>query len=266
MAKLLAIDMDGTCLTDRKKISEKTMQALKKAWENGVIVVPTTGRAIDCLPRQLLNQGFFRYVISSNGARVYDTWEQKTLYKSLIPLKNAVNLLLEGKKRGLGLTARVENQTVVEGAMLNLKARLIYKKDTLNTIKTNDIIGVLKQMNCSVEEVQLFFFNKRKKALTKELVGNNLNYSASYGKIYVEIYSENASKGVALSTLAGILGIDKVDVISIGNGENDLTMFEQSGLKIAVENAVPMLKQKADVIVASNNNDGVAEAIEKYCL
>lgn len=263
MKKLLAIDMDGTLLTDSKKITEKTMLALKKAADSGIVIVPTTGRSLDCLPRKLIGQDFYRYVITSNGARLYDMKEKKTLYASLIPQKNAINLLLEGKKRGLGLTAHVENQNIVEGFSLNLKGRLIYKKDTSDTIKTKDIIQTVKEKNGDVEEVQFFFFKEQKKWWAKDIVQKNKDYTASFGGTYVEMYNKDTSKGVALAKLAEILGFTKEDIICIGNGENDLTMFEQAGLKIAVANADPGLKSKADWVVASNQKDGVAEAIEK---
>lgn len=263
MKKLLAVDMDGTCLTDRKKITETTMLALKKAADNGIVIVPTTGRALDSLPRQLIGQPFYRYVITSNGARLYDVQEKKTLYSSLIPQKNAISILLDAKKHGLGRTAHVENQNIVEGDMLNLKGRLVYKKDTKETVKTKDIIQTIKEKNGDVEEVQLFFFNEKKKWWAKDIVHKNKNYTASFGKDYVEIYNGETSKGIALAKLAKILGFTKDDIICIGNGENDLTMFEQSGLKIAVANADPSLKPKADWVVSSNNKDGVAEAIEK---
>lgn len=117
-----------------------------------------------------------------------------------------------------------------------------------------------------MEEIQFFFFNENEEKSTKNIVKNNKDVSASFGRIYVEMYSKDTSKGVALRALVDILGISQKEIMSIGNGENDLTMFEESGVKIAVENAEPCLKAKADLIVASNNDDGVAEAIEKFCL
>lgn len=265
MVKLLAVDMDGTCLTDKKKISERTMSALKQAANNGIIVVPITGRSLDCLPRQLINETFYCYVVLSNGARIFDVQNKKTLYSALIPQKNAISLLLEGKKCGLGLTAHVDNQNIVEGFMLNLKGRLIYKKDTADAIKTKNIVETVKAINGDVEEIQFFFFNEKAAQSARYIVKAN-NFTASFGRFYVEVYSKDTSKGIALRTLADILGISKNEIMSIGNGENDLTMFEESGTKIAVENAEPCLKAKADFVVASNNADGVAEAIEKFCL
>ena len=110
------------------------------------------------------------------------------------------------------------------------------------------------------------FFNEKAEKRTRRIVKENPAFSASFGRAYVEMYSKETSKGIAMRTLADILGISKSEIMSIGNGENDLTMFEESGVKIAVENAEDCLKAKADFVVASNNADGVAEAIEKFCL
>ena len=89
---------------------------------------------------------------------------------------------------------------------------------------------------------------------------------AAYTGIYAEIFSKEASKGRALAALAEKLGIEKQEIACIGDGENDLSMFEASGLKIAMGNAVSGLKEQADYITATNNRDGVAEAVYKKIL
>lgn len=263
MKKLLAIDMDGTCLTDKKKITDKTLNALKEAARNGIAVVPTTGRSLDSLPRQLLKEDFFRYAITSNGARVYDAKEGKTLFASLVPKQEALSLLSEAKNKKLGLTAHVENQNIVEGFWLNLKGRLIYKKDTENSIKTKNILQTVENLSGDAEEIQFFFFNAKQKEAARNIVARHPDYASSFGRIYVEIYRKDVSKGAAIKKLAEWLGIEKRDVACVGNAENDLTMFDASNLKIAVGNADEDLKNKADLIVATNNDDGVAEAVEK---
>lgn len=113
-----------------------------------------------------------------------------------------------------------------------------------------------------MEEIQFFFFNEKLSQSARYIVETNNNSTASFGHFYVEVYSNDTSKGIALRALANILGISKNEIISIGNGEKDLTMFEESGIKVAVENVEASLKAKADLIVPSNNNDGVVEAIE----
>ena len=263
MIKLLAIDMDGTCLNNRKKITEKTMTALKAAADKSILVIPATGRSLDSLPHQLKEETFYRYVITSNGARVTDVKENKTLFSALIPLQDAIKILSEGKQRKLGLTAHAENKNVVEGAPLALKGKLVYGKDTKDSKVTNDITLYLKEKKADVEEVQLFFFSERNRWWAKDIAAKNKGYTSAFGENYVEFCSSETSKGIALAYLAEQLGIEKEEIACIGDGENDLTMFENSGLKIAVGNADVALQAKADLVVATNKKDGVAEAIEK---
>jgi len=82
----------------------------------------------------------------------------------------------------------------------------------------------------------------------------------------VEIFAKNTSKGTALNALASRLGIAKEEIACIGDSANDLPMFEAAGLKIAMGNAVPELKKKADIVAYSNHIDGAAKAIEQYIL
>ena len=89
---------------------------------------------------------------------------------------------------------------------------------------------------------------------------------AAYTGIYAEVYSREASKGNALAALAGHLGIRQEETACIGDGENDLSMFASSGLKIAMGNAVESLKVQADHVTDPNNRDGAARAIERYIL
>ena len=85
--------------------------------------------------------------------------------------------------------------------------------------------------------------------------------SSARTSYYAEIYSSNATKGTALSAVADYLSVSKDEIACIGDGENDITMFQASGLRFAMGNAVPALRSMADVVVSSNNHDGVAEAV-----
>ena len=80
MIKLLAVDMDGTCLDSNGRMNDETLSALKYAAQKGITVVPTTGRNINCLPLKIKNENFYRYVISSNGALVVDLKEDKEIF------------------------------------------------------------------------------------------------------------------------------------------------------------------------------------------
>ena len=93
MIKLLAVDMDGTCLDGRSRMSAENLAALRRAAEAGILVVPTTGRSLSCLPYRLRSEKFFRYVISSNGAQVTDLYTGEDLFQTLIPKRRAMRLV-----------------------------------------------------------------------------------------------------------------------------------------------------------------------------
>ncbi|MCC8067021.1 MAG: HAD-IIB family hydrolase [Clostridiales bacterium] len=128
-------------------------------------------------------------------------------------------------------------------------------QNMLETWQKQSRIPMVTLRNCS-----FIFFPKMQQEIQK-------TFSQSFQiSLHVEIFPKNASKGEALSRLASYLHIQKECIACIGDGENDLGMFRVSGLRFAMGNAVPALKQQADYILPSNREDGVAEAISRYIL
>lgn len=266
MIKLLAIDMDGTCLSDRKCISEENLQALHEAVERGVHVVPTTGRTLTCLPHQIRNQAFFRYVISSNGALLTDTYTGKDLYTAKIPYGTAAAFLRECDREGVGISAHIDRDFVIQGHGLRLLGKLNFGKDAAFTRCSPDIAGMIQENQSDVEEIQLFYFTDEMREKTKELLFERKDFLKAFSDCYVELYAPNASKGTALAALAQHMGIAREEIACIGDAENDLPMFETAGLRMAMGNGIPALKEKADVVLPSNNEHGVAVAIRQFIL
>lgn len=90
--KLIAFDLDGTLLDDDKHLPPENLSALRAAYEQGIFLVPATGRILKALPEELLEPGLFRYFIFANGALVYDLQEQRALYQARIDPELAVRL------------------------------------------------------------------------------------------------------------------------------------------------------------------------------
>ena len=107
--KLLALDMDGTCLNSYSKISPTTMDALYLARTSGIEIDPTTGRALSCIPHQLRKTGLFRYVISSNGAVAVDLKERKTLFRALMPYEAAATIIESCQGPDLKMAAHIRS-------------------------------------------------------------------------------------------------------------------------------------------------------------
>ncbi len=267
MIKLLAIDMDGTCLNDKKLISDVTMQALLEASEAGIMVVPTTGRALTCLPHQIQDQAFYRYVISSNGAVVTDTLTGETIYEAKIPYRKAADFLRQCDENiKVGISAHVDHKFILQGHWLRMLGRLSYGKDAEYSEYSGNLAERIEKEKSDVEEIQLFYFSDTEEQQLKELLSKDDFCLKAFSAHYVEMYDRKASKGKALAALAEYLKIPKENIACIGDEENDLSMFDAAGMKFAMGNATQGLKEKADIVVPTNNEQGVAVAIEKYMM
>ena len=152
------------------------------------------------------------------------------------------------------------------GAFSHYGGTFDIRKDAKGVYCVRDMEEFIRRNDCEVEEFQFYFLLPGAKEKVRAILKDYPSLYAAYTGIYVEVYSEHASKGNALAVLAGHLGIGREEIACIGDGENDLSMFASSGLRIAMGNAVDMLKVQADHITETNRNDGAAKAIEHYIL
>lgn len=263
MKKLLAIDLDDTLLNNKKRIGNETINALKKVKALGYEIVPVTGRAYICLPYELTKENIFRYVVVSNGARIIDTLENKIIYKALVKIDDALKIIEKCDEKKLGITAHIGNDHIVQGRPLYLMGRLIFKKDAKRSKIVKSLKEYAKDRNESLGELQFFFFNEKKKQAMIEITHSISNYDYSYSKFYCEVYSKDATKGKSLTKLENLLGYQKEDIICIGDSENDISMFNASGYKFAMGNAIDELKKLADEVLPSNKDKGVLTALNK---
>lgn len=267
MIRLLALDMDGTCLNGRSRMTEETIRTIRKAADAGIIIVPTSGRPLTCLPYQMTQEkGLYRYTITSNGAQVVDLEEKKTLFRMLMKRERVVQFLRECEELNVVRMTHIQHRYVMEGPLMEVAGRIVYGRDVDGIRRVNDMEAFVEKIHYNIEEVQVYFFSGRTRRKVAEILEGYPEFSSAFGSKYVEIFAKNTSKGTALNALASRLGIAKEEIACIGDSANDLPMFEAAGLKIAMGNAVPELKKKADIVAYSNHIDGAAKAIEQYIL
>lgn len=267
MIRLLALDMDGTCLNGHSRMTEDTIRTLRKAADAGIIVVPATGRPLTCLPYRLTQEkGLYRYTITSNGAQVVDLQEKKTIFRMLMKRERVIEFLKDCEGLNVARMTHIQHRYVMEGPLMEVAGRIVYGKDVAGIRRVNDMETFVEKIHYNIEEVQVYFFSGRTRRKVAEILERYPDFSAAFGSNYVEIFAKNTSKGTALKALASKLGIPKEEIACIGDSANDLPMFEAAGLKIAMGNAVPELKKKADEVAYSNHINGAAKAIEKYIL
>jgi Cof subfamily protein (haloacid dehalogenase superfamily) len=260
--KLLAVDMDGTCLNSQKVLPPETLAALQKAQDNGLIVVPTTGRTLNWLPKGLRNWGGYRYVISSNGAKILDCRENRVLRECGIGHERAVELLEACRGKGLGLTAHIQDDYYLQGLFLLMLGRRSFREDASGFRYARDISRLVQRRKTSVEEVQIFLMKPENRSVVENILRDFPELSVAWDKTYVEIVAPGVSKGAALSALCAHLGIGKEDIACIGDNENDVSMFDAAGLRFAMGNAVPELINRADIVLPTNDEFGVVHAVD----
>lgn len=265
--KIVFIDLDGTLLNDKKRISLKTRRSIKRLVNNGVYVVVTSGRnckyCIDKSRKALAS----KIVISSNGAEIYDYGNRKVFLNSYIEFTKLENVWNYCNKNKIGVIFNA-----ISGVYINkyLIDNYDYKTKLLTSVKE------LKKLDVSQMVISVNNYNKILKAEEYvKKVGLDIAYfSKSYddnsmidNKCSLDAINEGVSKGSAIEKLLEILKIDKKDSICFGDYINDLDMFDACGYKVAMENACDEIKEKADYVTFSNNNNnGVSYFIDKYLL
>lgn len=270
--RLVALDLDGTLFTNQKTITPRTLAALAEALGRGVAVVPATGRPAAGLPDALLALPGLQYALTSNGARVWDLAQNAPVAEFLMQKAQAeaalrvlegydcvTDLFVQGRRMSIASQlARMER--IISPAML------AYMRSTRTEVE--DIYGYLAASPILPEKVSVVFAQnaQRTEAWQRlEGLGLGLVLSSSLDK-NLEINAPGVTKGRGLLALAQHLGLAKHQLMACGDSGNDLAMLKAAGLGVAMGNAEPAVKAAAGYITASNEEDGVALAVERFVL
>lgn len=268
--KLMAFDLDETLLNNEKQINEPVKEALYKAYEEGKILVFSTGRNIAEL-RDFRKIEAFRYAVAINGSYIYDLKEDKVLVSNPIPKDSAEKLIEYLKINDIHVGAHSHDYYLDEEVLNNVER--FHIENLYNTLKTNgklipSVIDFYSNNTMELYKVNLYLnSDEEREEVRKELIPFEDEFEIVHSVGYtLELSKKGINKGNGLKYLCDYLGVDIKDTIAIGDSENDLAAIKTAGLGIAMANAQDSVKEAADVIVASNLEDGCKEAIEKYLL
>ncbi|MDD3403383.1 MAG: HAD family hydrolase [Hespellia sp.] len=270
--KMIGLDMDGTVLTTKKELRPYTIDIIKRAIAQNVTVLVATGRPITGIPKEFSEIPGVRYALTANGARIFDTEQHKILYEHLLPLEQACRILDIFDKYdtlqeiyfdGQGYAER-EKLERVEDYLLDSNMAAYIRNTRKPVDNLRDFIGEKKQ---DMDKTQALFadLNDREKALAQIRETENLTVACSQAT-NIEINSPGINKGIGLLKLGEYLGIKREEIMACGDGENDIEMLREVGFGVAVKNAESGVKAVADYITGSNDDEGVAKAIEKFVL
>lgn len=266
--KLIALDLDGTVLTDSNTLSDRVKRSLERAIQSGIEVVAASGRPYGSMPKNVLGIKGLNYSITSNGAAVHDN-SGRRIHSTLVSENDVISLLKITEEYDLIFEAYVKGLTYTDSR---------YTSNPLKYGCSEAYVDYVKASHGHIDNMREFIYNHRKELDSIEIICTNAKkrahirqlaedsksgfYITSSSENFIEFMDKSATKGNAVNWLCNYLDVKTENTCACGNADNDADMIEQSGFGAAVENASKLCLDCADIIVPSNNNDGVARLIE----
>lgn len=284
MIKLVACDLDGTLFNSNMEVSEENVRAIHKAQKSGIEFLIATGRAPKQSRAIIRNSNLKTGFINLNGALVFDT-NDNLIVKHALPTakaKKIVDILHQNHFYFEIITANHTYSESIEKRIANfahslaiLNPNITFKqavaisagsKAILNMVHVNSFKKLLADPK--IEVMKIIAFDSRgyeafidvKKDISK--LGDPAITSSSAANI--EINDVNAQKGIALLDYAKKKGIKREEIAAIGDNLNDESMIREAGTGVAMGNAVSAIKKLAQVQTKSNNDNGVANILNKF--
>lgn len=268
--KLITCDLDGTLVRDDMTLSEENIAAIEKIAAKGIYFVPTTGRAYDQVPAALRNSPHIRFIVCSDGAVIYDRAENRQIKTCLD--KELAALVIDTVLQydtfpvfhsgGFGYfdEARHTHDNHVHCGMNAYYQAYFYQHGT----PTKDYHNFCKQLT-ELELASVFFHDDAERdACVGALEATGRITAVAPAPHYMEAYSIDAGKGKAVQKLIALLGLQKEEVIAMGDSRNDASMFREAGLSLAVDNAADDVKALADAVICSNEDHAAPYVLEHY--
>lgn len=288
MYKLAAIDLDGTMLTSYGEVTENTKNIIKEKIQDGKEIIIASGRSIDSIKTIAEEIGSKNYFIAGNGSIVYDIKNDKIIYEKYIQKCKALEIIKMCEENSIFYTVYTKNTIITSSLQYNV---LYYYKENLKKEENKKTsITIVDNIERYVENMKddkvmkiliadntksVFESIMRKIKLVEEVeildVAHMSRKIIKYGTeeipieyFYTEISSNNVDKWYALEFLIDKLGIKKEEVIAIGDNMNDKKMIENAGLGVVMKGSTPVVTKVADFMTFGNNEEGVANAIQKF--
>lgn len=266
--RLLALDLDGTVLRTNNTLSPKVKQAIIKAAESGLEIVVASGRPYTSMPKEILGLGVINYYIASNGAAIYNG-EGKRLRSVMLSESDVLKLLKLTESYDLIWEAFTERGTCTDSRYYNDPTRYGCSEAYIEYVQSSrgssgDMRGYIYEHRKCLDSVEFVATDSGLRAKLWAMIEKNIPsfYVTSSSRNFVEIMDGEATKANALGYICEKLGISPQDTAAAGNADNDVDMINIAGVGAAVKNASKSCLEAADIVVASNDDDGVAELIE----
>lgn len=270
--KLIGLDLDKTTLNSQRKITDRTRKALEEAAEKGIHVVIATGRSFYSMPQDVYSVKGLEFSVNSNGAEIRELKNKNVIYRNCISPEaidqihkflSSKDYLIEVFTDGRAYIEKKEYEDIRDYKR-PFRAR-DYVVETRNPVE--NLMDFMYEHRERIENINIFFGSDQDKneAFEDMQILENVTLTSSMPD-NLEIGGKTTSKASALDFLAQKYNILPEEVMCCGDSLNDSAMLEYAGYKVAMGNACEEIKAIANYHTDSNDEDGVAKAIEHLAL
>lgn len=264
MKKALVLDIDGTLTNSRKEITPATRLAIIGLLKRGQKVILASGRPTPGMRRyvqELELEKYGGYLLSFNGARIVDCHTGEVIYERFLPLSLLPGLYRFAEDKCCGLITYLGNEIISAfppDRYVELTARI-------NGLSVRIVENFLEFVDFGINKCLMTAEPEKAQHLEEELrqqcSGAGICRSNPY---FIEIVPKDVDKAVALAKILPMLGITRENTVCCGDSFNDLPMIKYAGVGVAMGNAQQPVKDAADYVTASNDEDGLLEVIERF--
>ena len=269
--QLAAFDLDGTLLREDRLPSAHTLEVLERVLDRGVEVVVASGRSRRIIPPVLLENPRIRYVISCNGAVLWDLREQRAVMEELVPYEAALAILRKAREydcvreasvEGMMYLSACDSETEIERIFPNMRTRMHTLRSTVP-----DVEDFFASRGVGAEKLLFFYPTREAREPLRRWIEERFDLAlTSSHPLALEVNALGVSKGAALKRLAQTLSIAPEHVFAIGDSENDGEMIAFAGTGVAMGNAEEAVLRLTELVTSDNESDGAALAMEKWIL
>lgn len=263
--KVLVLDIDGTLTNSQKEITDNTRRAIQDAILRGHTVILASGRPTPGMrryERELELDKYGGYLLSFNGARIVECRTGEVIYQKTLPQGLLPGLYQFAGQHHMGLSVCM-GDTVISAFEPD---EYISLEAGINGLPIRVVDNFVEFVDFDMHKCLMTAPGEQAAIYEKELQEQYGQMASIYRSepYYVEVMPRDVTKASSLEKMLPILGVDREHVICCGDGYNDISMIRYAGLGVAMANAQPVVKEAADYITASNDEDGIVQVIHEF--
>lgn len=265
--RVLVLDLDGTLTNSKKEVTEDTKQALAEFQQQGGIIVLASGRptyGIVPVAKQLELEQRGGYILAFNGGHIMDCKTGKCVYRQSLP-KNMIHELYDLSR---DMDTHILTYQGADVITEHPDDPYVQKEAAINHMPVKHVDDFVAHVDFPVTKCLMVGEPDYMAVVEKKVQQRVQDRISAYRSepFFLELVPTGIDKASCMQVLMNKLGLTAADAMACGDGYNDLTMLRWAGLGVAMANAQPEVREQADVVTLSNDEDGVAAAIRTYAL